>query len=54
MQLLKLHSSDDPIFEAWLSKKSNKYTSNNAQNEILKVMAHFKADEQVSILLHYE
>ena len=38
LQLLKLHSVDDPIFEAWLSKKTNKYTSNNAQNEIIKVM----------------
>lgn len=39
MQLLKLHSDNDPRLEAWMSKKSNKYTSNNAQNEILKVMA---------------
>ena len=38
LQLSKLHSVDDPIFEAWLSKKTNKYTSNNAQNEIIKVM----------------
>ena len=38
MQLLKLHSVDDPIFEARLSKKTNKYTTRNAQNEILKVM----------------
>ena len=39
MQILKLGSLDDPRIEAWLSKKSNKYTSNNAQNEIVKVMA---------------
>ena len=38
MQLLKLQSLDDPVFEAWLSKKK-KYTSNNTQNEVLKVMA---------------
>lgn len=38
MQLLKLQSLDDPTFATWL-KKTNKYTSNNAQNEILKVMA---------------
>ena len=39
MQLLKLRGLDDPRIEAWLSKKTNKYTSHEAQNEILKVMA---------------
>jgi hypothetical protein len=39
VQLLKLRGLDDPRIEAWLSKRTNKYTSNNAQNEILKVMA---------------
>ena len=39
MQLLKLRGLDDPRIEAWLSKKTNKFTSHEAQNEILKVMA---------------
>ena len=39
MQLLKLRGLDDPRIEAWLSKKTNKYTSHEAHNEILKVMA---------------
>ena len=39
IQLLKLCGLDDPRIETWLSKKTNKYTSNNAQNEILRIMA---------------
>ena len=39
IQLLKLRGLDDPRIETWLSRKTNKYTSNNAQNEILRVMA---------------
>ena len=39
MQLLKLRGLDDPRIESWLSKKTNKYTSHEAQNEILKTMA---------------
>ncbi len=39
IQLLKLRGLDDPRIDTWLSRKTNKYTSNNAQNEILKVMA---------------
>ena len=31
VQLLKLRGQDDPRIEAWLSKKTTKYTSNNAQ-----------------------
>ena len=33
MQLLKLRGLDDPRIEAWLSKKTNKYTSYEAKNE---------------------
>ena len=39
MQLLKLRGLDNPRIESWLSKKTNKYTSHEAQNEILKIMA---------------
>ena len=39
MQLLKLQGLDDSRIESWLSKKTNKYTSHEAQNEILKIMA---------------
>ena len=39
MQLLKLCEIDDSRIESWLSKKTNKYTSHEAQNEILKVTA---------------
>ena len=39
MQLLKLHTRDDPRLAAWLEKKTNNYVSHDIQNEILKVMA---------------
>ena len=40
MQLLKLISEDDHNFDSWIKKKTDKYTSPEMQNEILKVMAH--------------
>lgn len=39
IRLLKLRGLDDPRIETWLSKKTNKYTSHEIQNELLKVMA---------------
>ncbi len=38
-QKLKLKSEEDPRVNDWLKKKTNKYTSHDIQNEILKVMA---------------
>lgn len=38
-QLLLLQSSDCPEIEPWMRKKTNKYTSHEVQNEILKVMS---------------
>lgn len=40
MQLLKLRCKDFPKLIDWLEKKTEKYTSHDIQNEILKLMAH--------------
>ena len=49
-QLLKLRSEDDPRVKTWLSKKTDKYTSADVQNEMLKVMAmHVLRDVAASI-----
>lgn len=39
LQLLKLRGEDDPRVALWLRKKTDKYTSADIQNEILKTMA---------------
>ena len=39
MQLLKLRCEDYPKFCEWISKWTNKYTSHEMQNDLLKVMA---------------
>lgn len=39
IQLFKLRGQDDPLVFEWLKRKSNKYTSGEVQNEIIKVMA---------------
>ena len=39
LQLLKLRGVDDPRIGHWLKKKTDKYTSADVQNEILKTMA---------------
>ena len=39
MQLMKLSASDDPQLAEWLEKKTDKYTSHDIQNELLRVMA---------------
>ena len=38
-QLLKLRAENDPIFSDWLKRRSDKYTSPEIQNEILKELA---------------
>ena len=37
--MLHLHKADVNV-DGWLSKKSNKYTSHDIQDDILKEMAH--------------
>lgn len=37
--MLKLQAQDDPRIEGWLTKRTDKYTSADIQNEILKVIA---------------
>ena len=39
LQLLQLKAEDDPGLLEWLKQKTNKYTSHEMQNEIIKVMA---------------
>lgn len=39
MQLLHLHSLDDPLITQFLKKKTDKYCSHQIQNELLQVMA---------------
>ena len=39
IQLLKLRAQDDSRIEGWLTQRTDKYTSAEIQNEILKVMA---------------
>ena len=38
-QLLRLQEADFPEIKTWLSKKANKYTSHDIQNECLQIMA---------------
>ena len=39
MQLLQMECHDCPELQMWLSKKTDKYTSNNIQNEMMQKMA---------------
>ena len=39
LQPLQLQYIDCPELRAWLSKKMDKYTSHNIQNEMMKIMA---------------
>ena len=39
MQLMHLRALDDPDLVSFLSKKTNKYTSPQIQNELIKIMA---------------
>ena len=38
-QLLKLRGEDDPRIFEWIKKKTDKYTSGEMQNEMIKVMS---------------
>ena len=40
IQLLRLRGEDNQRVISWLQKKTDKYTSGEAQNELLKIMAH--------------
>ena len=50
-QLLKLRGTDDPRIFEWLTKKTDKYTSGDIQNEMLKIMA-LKVTRDVAECLH--
>ena len=39
IQLLKLRGEEDPRINSWLGHKTDRYTSHDMQNELLKVMA---------------
>ena len=39
VQLMKLRGEDDSRIAGWLEKKTDKYTSPDMQNEVLKTMA---------------
>ena len=51
MQLLKLRGEDDTKVFDWLRKKTDKYTSADMQNEMIRVMAH-QALREVTASLH--
>ncbi len=48
MQLLKLHGEDDSRVFQWINKKTDKYTSGDMQNEMIKVMA-FKSFKRLPV-----
>ena len=52
IQLLKLRGEDDHRIEGWLKKRTDKYTSADIQNEILKLMAHRVRWFRLYALLH--
>ena len=39
VKLLQLHGMDDPRINDWVLKKTNRYTSHDIQDELLKAMA---------------
>jgi hypothetical protein len=39
VQFLYLHGFDAPVMLTWMSKKTDKYTSSDIQNECLEIMA---------------
>ena len=50
-QLLKLRGTDNPRIFEWLTKKTDKYTSGDIQNEMLKIMA-LRVTRDVAECLH--
>ena len=51
IQLLKLRGEDDPRIFQWLKKKTDKYTSADMQNEMIRVMA-FQVLREIAERLH--
>ena len=51
MQLLKLRGEDDPRILNWIKKKSDKYTSPQIQNEIIKLFA-FQVLREIATAIH--
>ena len=48
VQLMKLRGEDDSRIGGWLEKKTDKYTSPDMQNEIIKTMALRQVIESIS------
>ena len=48
VQLMKLRGEDDSRIAGWLEKKTDKYTSPDMQNEIIKTMALRQVIESIS------
>ena len=53
LQLFKLRGEDDPRFLQWLQRKTNKYTSAEMQNEILKILS-LQGLRKIASKLHEE
>ena len=51
LQLLKLRGEDDPRILDWIKKKSDKYTSPQIQNEIIKLFA-FQVLREITASIH--
>ena len=51
LQLLKLRGEDDPRILNWIKKKSDKYTSPQIQNEIIKLFA-FQVLREIATAMH--
>lgn len=50
-QLLNLRGEDDPNIKEWMTKKTDKYTSPDIQNEVLRLMA-LKVMREIASNLH--
>ena len=50
LQLLKLRAEDDTKIEKWLQRKTNKYTSADIQNELMKVMGLHVLRDVISLI----
>ena len=51
MQLFKLHGEDGPKIYEWMIRRTNKYTSHEVQNDMLKVIA-LKVPRNIAACLH--
>ena len=51
IQLFKLRGEDNPMIYEWMLKRTDKYTSHDMQNDMLKAMAH-KVLQNINSQLH--